>query len=107
MKKHGNLLANVPALLPEELFETLLESSHVTIKRIVSKGHISPKDFWYDQNQNEFVLVVQGAARLLFEHDKQLVSLEVGDYINIPAHQKHRVEWTDPKVETTWLAIFY
>ncbi|MDX2244117.1 MAG: cupin domain-containing protein [Leptolyngbyaceae cyanobacterium bins.302] len=76
------------------------------IERIVSRGHTSPETGWYDQEQNEWVIVLQGEAVLSFEHEEPLC-LKVGDYINIPAHSKHRVDWTDPNQETIWLAIHY
>jgi len=101
----GNLFEGIPAQLPEELTETLLHAAHVRVERIVSHGQASPPDFWYDQQQHELVFVLQGAARLRLE--KESVELETGDWLNIPAHQKHRVEWTAPDQPTIWLAIFY
>ena len=101
----GNLFEGIPAQLPEELTETLLQSSHVRIERIVSHGHASPPDYWYDQEQHELVFVLQGAARLRL--NTELVELNAGDWLNIPAHQNHRVEWTAPDQPTIWLAIFY
>ena len=100
-----NLFADLPATLPDELFQTLLAAPHVRIERIVSRGHASPPDFWHDQSQREWVLLVQGAARLQF--DEATVELKPGDFINIPAHQRHRVEWTTPTEPTIWLAVFY
>jgi cupin 2 domain-containing protein len=100
-----NLLSSIPGCLRKELTETIVEAKHVRIERIVSDGDASPPDFWYDQPQNEFVLLVQGAARLQFEGE--MVELRPGDWINIPAHRKHRVEWTAPDEKTVWLAVFY
>jgi cupin 2 domain-containing protein len=100
-----NLFANLPADLPEELVETLLQSATTRIERIVSHGHASPDEFWYDQPQNEWVVVLRGAARLRFE-DK-VIEMRPGDYVDIPAHKKHRVEWTTPEVPTVWLAVHY
>ena len=97
-----NLFTDLPSNLPDELFTTLLEANHL---RIVSHGHASPKGFWYDQDQHEWVLVLQGAARLSIEGKTK--EFKPGDYINIPAHQKHRVEWTTPDEQTVWLAVFY
>lgn len=101
----ANLFTNLPPNLPDELFTTLLEADNLRIERIVSHGHSSPDGFWYDQDQHEWVLVLQGAARLSMEGD--IRELKTGDYINIPAHQKHRVEWTTPDETTVWLAVFY
>ena len=106
MKNTGNIFSNIPNNLPEEIFETIVANDKIKIERIVSKGQSSPKDFWYDQDQNEWVIVLEGKARLVFEGN-ETINLNKGDYINIPAHKKHRVEWTDPHVETIWLAIYY
>ncbi len=102
----GNLFENIPQSIPDEIFETIVESNDVKIERIISKGQTSPKDFWYDQDKNEWVVVLQGKATLLFDNN-ELIELSAGDYINIPAHKKHRVEYTDPGKETIWLAVFY
>lgn len=74
-----NLFTDVPANLPDELLTTLLETSNVRIERIVSQGHISPKGFWYDQDENEWVIVLKGAARLQFEDS--IVEMKPGDII--------------------------
>jgi quercetin dioxygenase-like cupin family protein len=76
------------------------------IERIVSQGQVSPDGFWYDQDDHEFVLVVSGSARLELEGQGER-SLAAGDWLDIPAHQRHRVTWTDPAVQTLWLAVFY
>lgn len=104
---NGNLLHKIPADLPEELVETLCRSAYVRIERIVSRGHVSPPDCWYDQAQNEFVLLVAGRARLEFADGTPPVNLGPGDWLEIPAHKKHRVEWTDPAQDTVWLAMYY
>ena len=103
--KIGNLLIDLPTGLPEELTETLVENRHVRIARIVSHGHTSPAGFWYDQGQHEWVIVLQGAATLRFED--QTLDMKAGDFVNIPAHVKHRVEWTTPDEPTIWLTVFY
>jgi cupin 2 domain-containing protein len=100
-----NLFANIPQTISEEVFQIILLSEHLKIERIISKGQKSAKDFWYDQDENEWIVVIKGEARLQFQ-DKTLV-LKPGDHINIPAHEKHRVDWTTPDEETIWLAIFY
>jgi len=102
-----NLYSNLPNQMPDELVDTLLESQSCRIERIVSHGHASPSDFWYDQPQNEWVVLLQGAASLQFELQDQPLALKSGDFVNIPAHQKHRVEWTTPTEPTIWLAIHY
>lgn len=101
----SNLFSDLPDDLPEELIEVLVESENVRIERIISTGHASPDGFWYDQDQHEWVVLVKGAARLRFEDST--VELKPGDHLNIPAHWKHRVEWTTPDEPTVWLAVFY
>jgi cupin 2 domain-containing protein len=101
-----NLLSDIPASRPAELVQTLLATPNVRIERIVSLGHASPGGFWYDQAEQEWVLLVAGAARLRFEGDEQPVELRPGDFVHIAAHRRHRVEWTTPDEPTVWLAIF-
>ena len=100
-----NLFAKIPAHLPEELFEKLLQTPAFTLERIVSRGHSTPPGEWYDQERDEWVLVVRGKARLGFEEGQ--VEMQEGDYLLIPARRKHRVEWTDPQQETVWLALHF
>ncbi len=100
-----NLFAEILHDPPEELVQTILSRPNLQIERIVSHGQFSPEGFWYDQDQHEFVVLLQGAARLRIEDE--VVPLKPGDFLNIPAHQRHRVEWTDPDQPTIWLAIFY
>lgn len=101
-----NLYANIPDKIPEEIFEDILRADKFRIERIISKGHRSKKDFWYDQDENEFVLLLKGEAQLGFE-DGSKIDLKEGDYLIIPAHLKHRVERTSEETETIWLAVFY
>lgn len=101
----SNLFANLPVEFPTELITTLLEADNLRIERIVSQGHASPPGFWYDQDEHEWVIVLQGSARLSVEGIVR--ELKAGDFINIPAHIKHRVEWTTPDEPTVWLALFY
>ena len=102
-----NLFSNLPENLPEELFETLLAATSLRIERIVSHGHASPDDFWYDQDQHEWVVVLSGAARVRFKEEDELLEMGPGDYVNIPAHRRHRVEWTTDREPTVWLAVHY
>ncbi|MCL9780054.1 cupin domain-containing protein [Vibrio sp. S4M6] len=101
-----NLLTDLPSNLSDEVFEDLLCAEHIRIERIVSKGHSSPDDYWYNQDENEWVVVLSGEGCIEYEDGKQ-VTLKPGDYINIPARTKHRVLRTLPDTETVWLAIFY
>lgn len=103
----GNLLHAIPSTLPTEITDCLLQSRGVRIERIVSKGHHSDPGFWYDQTEHEWVLLVKGAATLRFEQGDQTVHLTPGMYLNIAAHERHRVESTAADQETIWLAVFY
>jgi cupin 2 domain-containing protein len=105
MPDPSNIFANVPTALPDELVEVLAATDAVRIERIVSMGHASPEGFWYDQETDEWVLLLRGAARLRFERDEQPVAMKPGDFLQIPAHRRHRVEWTDPQQPTIWLAV--
>jgi cupin 2 domain-containing protein len=101
----GNLWHDLPTSIPEEISTVLAESQHVRIERIVSHGQSSPEGFWYDQDEHEWVVVLEGAARLEFEDEA--LNLGPGDFVNIPARRKHRVAWTTPEGPTVWLAVFY
>ena len=100
-----NLFVDIPSQLPKEVFTTLISAANVRIERIVSHGHASPEGFWYDQDEYEWVIVLKGAARLRFEDS--ILEMKPGDFLNIPAHKRHRVEWTTPDEPTIWLAVFY
>ena len=104
--KPKNIYAVTSDRSDKEKFEKLLKTNEVTIERIISAGHRSPESGWYDQENNEWVLVLKGIATLAFE-DQDSFDLNEGDYINIPSHTKHKVIWTDPDRETIWLAIHY
>jgi cupin 2 domain-containing protein len=102
----ANLLTDLPTDLPAELTQLLLQSPGVRIERIVSRGHRSPENFWYDQPAAEWVAVLAGRARVRFE-DGEVVEMTPGSYLNIAAHRRHRVDWTDPDQDTVWLAVHY
>jgi len=101
-----NIFDELPYHLEQEVFETLISSDVIKVERIISNGHTTTIGEWYDQDLSEWVMVLKGAAQLVFEGSEP-VHLSEGSYINIPAHQKHRVEWTDPTQETIWLAVHY
>ncbi len=102
----GNIFESIPDDLDKELFEQIVQTKEVRIERIVSTGQTSPESGWYDQEQSEWVVVLKGGAVIAFE-DGAEVNLHGGDYLNIPAHIKHKVSWTDPETETIWLAVRY
>jgi cupin 2 domain-containing protein len=103
----ANLFQSVPEGLAEELIESLGRSEHVRIERIVSRGQVTPEGCWYDQEDHEFVLLVSGRARLAYADATPAVALAPGDWLIIPAHVRHRVDWTDPDQDTIWLAVHY
>lgn len=103
----GNLFAGIPARFADEEITTLMASGALRIERIVSRGQASPAGFWYDQPQAEWVMVLAGRAELRFEGDGATTRLEAGDWLHIPAHRRHRVEWTDPTQATVWLAVHH
>ena len=102
----ANLFADIPATLPDELLQTLVATASLRIERIVSLGHASPEGFWYDQPTNEWVVLISGAARLRLDGQPPM-EMVAGSYVNIPAHVRHRVEWTDPDRPTIWIAVHY
>lgn len=101
-----NIFQNIPKDLPEELIEIISENKNVKIERIISRGHSSPKDFWYNQDTNEFVILLSGSAVITYKNKKS-ISMKKGDYLLIPAHQMHRVEETSKYENSIWLAIHY
>lgn len=102
----ANLYQRIPAELPEESFETLFTSSRIRIERIVSCGHATADGTWYDQERPEWVALLQGQAGLRMEHEPAQ-TLNPGDYVLIPAHRRHRVEWTSTTPPAVWLAIHF
>ncbi len=101
-----NIFENMPSELKEEFFEKLIETDDFVVERIISEGHSSPENFWYDQETNEFVLLLKGNAKITFK-DRETIDLKPGNYFVIPAHKKHRVEETDKNEKTFWLTIHY
>lgn len=101
-----NIFKSIPEKLDKEALDILVQLGDFKIERIVSKGHISPESGWYNQAQDEWVIVLQGAAVLTFADGKE-INLTTGDHLNIPAFTKHKVSWTDPDIETVWIAVFY
>jgi cupin 2 domain-containing protein len=101
-----NLFKNIPDVSEEELFTELLSADGGRVERIVSYGQASPPDFWYNQEDGEWVLLLEGSATLAFD-DGSTVDLTPGDCLNIRAGRRHRVERTDSEHRTVWLAVFY
>ncbi len=100
-----NIFDELPQHLPKEIVQTLIQAADMRIERIISHGHASAPDFWYDQPQHVWVIVLKGAARLQFEDG--MIEMKVGDFVNIRAFKKHRVDWTTPDEPTVWLGVRY
>lgn len=93
--------------MPQELLEVLVQTTAVRIERIVSRQHASPPDFWYDQDWDEWVVLLTGSAGLRLAGQEAVLTLKPGDHLRLPAHQRHRVEWTDAQTDTVWLAVHF
>lgn len=105
--KPGNLFAGIATQLAEEQFDQLVSRKGVMIERIVSQGQGSTSDDWYDQERDEWVILIQGQAKLLFEEGDKIVNLNAGDYLEIPAHRRHKVIWTSNEQQCVWIAMHY
>lgn len=101
-----NITDSLPLTLTEEQFQTLAQKGNVKIERILSYGQTTPTGEWYDQTQDEWVMLVQGEAKLEYDDGSQ-IDLKRGDYVMIPAHTKHRVAWTIENELTIWLAVHF
>lgn len=102
-----NLTTSLPRKAVEEIIENLAVGNGTRVERIVSHGQASPDGFWYDQSEDEFVVVLSGRAKLAIEGQQQDLALAPGDAVYLPAHCRHRVAWTDPTGPTVWLAVFW
>ena len=106
MNELKNIFEGVSEVLNDEFIEELVVNKNFKLERIVSDGHSSPDNFWFDQKKNELVILLSGSAELSYD-DGQKFELNPGDYLTIPAHQKHRVDKTDLFEKTFWLALHY
>jgi cupin 2 domain-containing protein len=107
MSKIQNLFDNIPASLSQELFQTLAEEKNVRVERIVSEGHATVDGEWYNQDWDEWIIVISGGAGILFDGEITARILKPGDYVTIPAGCCHRVEWTATDKKTIWLAVHF
>ena len=107
MLRSGNLFAGVGPPRAEEEIATLAERPGAIVERIVSTGQASPAGFWYDQDWAEWVVVLAGEAALSVEGEPAPRTLRAGDYLELPAHVRHRVEWTSADPPTVWLAVHW
>jgi len=102
----NNIFSDLPKSIDKEVFEDILTRENIRIERIISRGQCSPESDWYDQEENEWVIMLSGSGTLLFE-DERVIELKTGDYVLIPAHQRHKVVSTDTEQPTIWLAVFF
>ena len=100
-----NIFKDISGDNNNEVFETILQNDNVKLERIISKGHTTPEGKWYDQDFDEWVILLSGKAVLSFEGKTENITLNPGDYMLIEAHKKHRVEYTSFEEETIWLAL--
>jgi cupin 2 domain-containing protein len=108
MVRAGSIRSNLPqTALPEELVDVLLARPGLRIERIVSTGQVTEDGMWYDQEDDEWVLLVSGAARLQIDGEIEERELGEGDWLLLPAHCRHRVTWTKSDPPTVWLAVHF
>lgn len=88
----------------DEVFETLFYGNNIRVERIISTGQTTPEDQWYDQDTDEWVVLLQGEARLSFENEEDIF-LRKGDYVLISARKRHKVSYTSTDPACIWLAI--
>jgi cupin 2 domain-containing protein len=103
----NNIFSEISHFMQDEIFETLLKTEAFKLERIVSSGQRTPEGEWYDQEMDEWVILLKGSAGLLFEDEEEVFVMRAGDYVHIGPHQRHRVEWTDPEQKTVWLALHF
>lgn len=107
MNVQGNIFKGLEHSQDEEFTEVLLNVDGFRLERIVSTGQNTPHGEWLNQDLHEWVVMLSGKAQLSFADSNEVIELEPGDYLNIPAHRCHRVERTDPSEPTVWIAIHY
>jgi cupin 2 domain-containing protein len=107
MIRSGNIFGNLPARLPQEEATVLADWPGAVVEKIVSTGQASPPGFWYDQGWTEWVIVLDGGAGVQIEGEEAPRILRPGDYLELPAHVRHRVEWTEQARPTVWLAVHW
>ena len=103
----GNLFADVALPSLAEQFTGLVHGCKFRCERIVSHGHSTPPGEWFDQSDDEWVVLLSGSATLQIEGETTARELHPGDWVLLPAHLRHRVEQTDGAQPTVWLAIHF
>ncbi|KYZ78055.1 hypothetical protein AXX12_00470 [Anaerosporomusa subterranea] len=104
----NNIFAKLPSQAQSsELINNLLQTRHFSLKRIISTGQATPDGEWYNQEEDEWCILLTGSAALRFEGQSELIELKPGDHIHIPAHKRHQVAWTKLGEPSVWLALHY
>ena len=88
----------------EEIFENLFDDNEVRIERIISSGQRTPEGEWLCEDENEWVLLLQGNSSIKYESGEKF-DLKKGDYLFIPSNTKHRVDFTSVNPHCIWLAV--
>ena len=120
-----NIYDKIPESITEEIIEIMYQNPHCKVERIISNGQITTENEWYDQDQEEWIILVQGEATILIEKlqeessDKcnilncnikeescDKVHMVKGDTLLIKSHQKHRVIYTSQNPLCIWLCVF-
>lgn len=101
----GNIFDLVPSE-KKEVFEEVFSSEGIRFERIISSGQTSPEEGWYDQPENEWVILLQGTAKIKFDNN-EIKKLKKGDYLFIAKHCKHKVVYTSAMPKCIWLAVFF
>jgi len=100
-----NIFDDLPNVEKGEVIEKLasLGQGAVRIERIISGGHASSEEFWYEQEEDEWVMLIRGEARLLIEGEESELEMKAGDHVDLPAKLKHRVDFVSN--DALWLAV--
>ncbi len=105
--RYGNVFANLPKVKEKEIFQPLFKDKKLKVERIISMGQATQEGIWLRQKRNEWVVLLRGQAVLSFWGKAGVLKLKSGDYVFIPKNLRHRVEWSDPKEKSLWLAVHF
>lgn len=107
MIEKKNIFKNLPDSSKGEIFQDIIDNHNFKLESIVSSGQATPDGEWYDQPNDEWVLLLQGSGVLIFEDESESCRMNPGDHILISAHKKHRVEETDKNGKSIWIALHF
>lgn len=103
----NNIYTHLPPAQKTEVSEKIISNSGVKIERITSLGQATLPGKWLESKRNEWVILLKGKAKLRLRSHENIIHMEPGDHIYIPAGIKHRVEWTDPGQKSVWVAVMF